>query len=220
MRNNKFLYGKKVNFAKFLKHGSPLWFRDLYSLGRIENPIINDDESIRNQVVNSDEVSKITINGCDFKLADKSTIQMKLPTRRCHVLCLSKSGNDKILFDRFKADICIELETDKLIDSIRQGNKLKNLKIIGREVEYYKKGKFPLSHDPFELVFKKEYEQYHIENEYRIVLFWPNDEGSTVFTTDYKEINVFGETATNGDHIEIGFDIAYLKNIIVNINEI
>ena len=220
MKNTRFLYGKSINFKSFLKTGYPLWFRDLNSLGKLENKQINDDESIRNHEVNSDQLQKITLNGRDFKLAKNSTFNWRLPTRRCHVLCLSNCGNDDRLFQRFNADICIELKTDKIIELIKEGNRSKKLEVVGREIEYYKKGFLPSSHNPFELVFKKEYEKYYIENEYRIAIFWPEDDDSTVFTTDNKLINVFGKQASNDDHIKIKFDPSYLKDIVVNTVEL
>ena len=220
MENTKFLYGKSINFKSFLKTGSPLWFRDLNSLGKLENQQINDDESIRNHEVNFDQLQKITLNERDFKLAKNSTFNWKLPTRRCHVLCLSNCGNDDRLFQRFNADICIELRTDKIIELIKEGNRSKNLEVVGRDVEYYLKDSLPSSYDPFELVFKKEYKRYHIENEYRIAIFWPEDDDSTVFTTDNRRINVFGQQASNGDHIKIKFNHSDLKDIVVNTVEL
>ena len=46
------------NFESFLKTGSPLWFRDLYSLGKLENQKISDDESVKNHIINSDQLQK------------------------------------------------------------------------------------------------------------------------------------------------------------------
>ncbi len=217
MEKTRFLYGKKINFESFLTTGSPLWFRDLYSLGKLENEKIKDDESIRNHEVNSDQVQKITLDGRDFRLVENSTFNWKLLTRRCHILCLSNSGNNEVLFKRFNADVCIELNTEYIIELIKEGNPNKNLEIVGRNVDYYKKGALPSSHDPFELVFKKEYEKYHIEDEYRIAIFWPRDEGSTVLTKDNMQVNVFGEQATDGDHIEIGFSKSDMKDIVIDV---
>jgi hypothetical protein len=217
--NTRFLYGKKTNFTSFLDTGSPLWFRDIYSLGELENQSISDDESTKTHEVNSDQIQKVTIDGRDFRVAKDTVFKMNLPTRRCHVLCLSNSGNDRIMFERFDADVCLELNTDKIIEMMQEANRNRRLEIVGRNVEYYKKGPLPLSHDPFELVFKKGYERYHSEDEYRIAIFWPEDENSTILTTDNEQINVFGTVATNSDHIEIGFNQSDLKDILVNIIE-
>ncbi len=216
MKRTRFLYGKKRNFASFLETGSPLWFRDLYSLGKLENEVISDDESTRAHEINSDQIQKITFDGRDFKLAENTNFKMNLPTRRCHVLCLSNSGNSELLFERFEADICLELNTDKIIEMMQEANTNRGLEIVGRDVEYYKKGPSPTTHDPFELVFRKEYKRYHIEDEYRIAVSWPEDDESKILTTGNNLARVFGPEATNGDHISIGFNRSDLKEILVN----
>ena len=215
----KYLYGKLTNLSNFLRSGESLWFRDIYSLNMLENKIICDEESIKKFKIDSKHISKVTLDGHDFKLVPNSIFRMSQPTRRCHVLCLSNKGNSAELFERFNADICIEINVDLLIQLIKQNNEHFNLEVIGKDVAYFETGNLPESIDTMELVFRKEAEKYQVEDEYRIAIFWPYDHKTRIMTTDGNYINVFADNPSCDDHISLDFIDLDRNELIVSIRD-
>jgi len=209
----KYLYGEKSNLLDFYQHGGPLWFRDIYTLNMLENNLICDDESNKSFNIGSKHIKRFTIDGKEYKLFPNSKFKIHQPTRRCHVLCLSNSGFNSELFQRFNADICIAINVELMIQAIKDGNK--NIEVIGRNVEYFKHDKFPDSLDTKELVFIKDFEKYNIEDEYRIAVFWPCDNKTKIETECGNFINLFGEKPSIDNHIEFTFEGSDLTDLII-----
>jgi hypothetical protein len=215
MQNNtKFLYGKRCNLDAFTQLGGPLWFRDIYSLKTLENQLICDDESCKTFCVDSKHVTSLNLNGRDFKLTPNSQVALTQPTRRCHVLCLSNDGNKAELFQRFAADICIEINVELMVEMIKDNTKHFNAEVIGENVDYFKDRELPETIDPMDLVFKKDYEKYSIEKEYRIAIFWPYDHETSLKTESGDYVKVF---SAGDDHISLNFKDMNLKELIVNV---
>lgn len=217
--NTKFLYGKRCNLDPFIQFGGPLWFRDIYSLKALENQLICDDESCKKFCIDSKHVTSLNLNGRDFRLVPKSQFTLTQPTRRCHVLCLSNDGNNAELFQRFNADICIKINVELMVDMIKDGNEHFNVEVIGKNVDYFRDGGFPETIDPIDLVFKKDYEKYRIENEYRIAIFWPYDHETSLRTESGDYVNVFSANPGDDDHISLNFRDMNLKELIVNVQD-
>jgi len=133
----------------------------------------------------------IEING--YKLSpDQMTKDpvFSYPTQHCYCLCLSNKKDSDELFDRFNADICIEIDADKLIEILNFGfsHKLKGMKVEAKEVTYYDQREPPPTQNPKSLVFFKPM-VFSPEEEYRIALFYPIDK--TGFKADDNEIVPF-----------------------------
>jgi hypothetical protein len=218
-KSSKYLYGKKENLGNFIRDGGPLWFRDIYALKMLENEVIRDNECSRNFNIDSKQITSININGQDFQLAKNSKLKLSQPTRRCHVLCLSNNGNNKILFQRFRADICIELNVELLIQILKESYDKSNIEVIGKDVEYFSTDCLPESIDPFDLVFKKDADKYHIENEFRIAIFWPYDHKTLMQSESGNSVSVFNLVPNDNDHICLNFKDIDLKKLILNVKE-
>lgn len=117
-----------------------------------------------------------------------SDIELKLNARHCYCLCLSNRKNDPELFERFQADICIEVKVADLIEFLNDffSKRFQGMVVKGREIIYYEKDYLPQSINPYDLVFYKP-KVFSPESEYRIALFYPEEkegfkstEGETV----------------------------------------
>ncbi len=194
MTNTKFLYCKYDNLKSFIHHGKYLRFYDINYYKNLENDLIKDDESNKRYFHTADNIDLLQVN--EIKINPniiKGKLEISIPTRRSHVLCLSNIGNNVILFDRFEADLCIEINVDLLIEILKSyfQNIEERIEVIGKNVDYFKINEKEMELDNKKLVFKKNYEDFHIENEYRIAIFYPFDSNTMLKTSDNKYTNVF-----------------------------
>lgn len=175
--NRKYLYGKREHLQAVIDGEKTPRFSDLSHFSRLENDLIRDDEAYR--IIELDRADTIiTINSHTISpdsLACNPKVSMA--TRHCFCLCLSKSGDDKLLYETFKADVCIELNIDLLLEIIKTAvlPKFPGMKVMGKDVSYFpvmSPELFNLSAD--DLVFQKDNRFAH-EQEYRIALFYPLD---------------------------------------------
>ena len=203
----KFLYCKYDNLKKFIHDGAAIRFTDIHYYANLENEKIRDNESKRDYNFTSNFIStnQIVLKVDDFiiKSEDIANIQLSFKARRSHVLCLSNDGHSQELFNHFNADTCIEINDDFLIrmlkDKFRDINE--NIEIIGKNVHYYNNNS-KVGNDPTELVFLKQCGKFHIENEYRIAIFYPYDDETIVNAKNNDNMKLFG----NANYIEIGIN--------------
>ena len=207
--NTKFLYCKYDNLKKFIHNGAPIRFTDINKLIKLENEKIRDDES-KKTFVYTPQDCVLEVGGIKIDFED---LQLSYPTRRAHVLCLSNNGNSEELFNHFKSDICIEIDVDLLIKIVKGKSKIidEKIEVIGKNVEYYRSGSKIIT-DEKELVFRKNYEKFHVENEYRIAIFYPYDDGARYKSENNDYAKLFGDN----DYIEIGInDEIGMRRVIV-----
>lgn len=204
----KFLYCKYDNLKKFIHDGAAIRFTDTHYYANLENERIRDNESKRdfNFTSNFMSTNKIVLQVDDFNInsEDIVNLQFSFKTRRAHVLCLSNDGNSQELFNHFNADTCIEIDVDFLIRIIKDAfkNVNANVNIIGKDVYYYYKNNSKKNADPTELVFMKQYEKFHVENEYRVAIFYPYGNETIINKKNHGNMKLFG----NVNYIEIGID--------------
>jgi len=211
----KYLYGKYKNLEKFLHKGEHLRLTDIYYFKELENELIRDDESKRTYLHTPSNIGLLKIGDHEIKIADIREIEISIPTRRAHVLCLSNKGNSPELFERFKADICIEIDVEFLIEIIKTGffNIGAPVEVVGSDVEYFKIDSKEMTTDRKKLVFCKNYEAFHIEDEYRIAIFYPGDDKSAFLDDKGNKERIFGEY----NYIKIGSDDKDdMKKVIVS----
>ncbi len=186
--NTKYLYCKYSNLKSFILTGKSLRFTDINTLKNRENELIRDDESERSFVFTPKTIKRfsdghITLSGNQIEF-----IEITVRTRRCHVLCLSNKKNDPALFERFKADACLELNVGTLMHEIDLFFK-KKVKVVGRNVDYYDVDS-GMGENPTDMIFQKN-AAFRIEDEYRIALFYPFDERTVLTRGDRSEIMMF-----------------------------
>ena len=80
-----------------------------------------------------------------------------------------------------------------------------NINIVGKDICYFRRNS-KINTDPTESVFIKQYEKYHMENEYRIAIFYPGDESTTCNTKTNNPIHLFDNNLDNGHYITIGIN--------------
>jgi hypothetical protein len=176
----KYLYGRLEHLGKFLDgakdvpENAGIRFCDIIHYKTMENEIVRDDESRR--VFNLDK-ERFTIEVNGKIISSESLIDhpgVELPVPRCFCLCLSNKKDDPVMFDRFKADVCIAVDTENLISFLTDivAKKIP-FRVLHGDINYYPK--VMTSAPPVEeaLIFYKDEELYSVEAEYRIALLKP-----------------------------------------------
>lgn len=215
----KYLYGKSCYLDSFAKTGEGLWFRDLYTMDKLSNEDIKDDEKCKSVKVASEEILTISLAGRDFQLAPDTHFDISITPQRCHVLCLSDKENDHELFELFRADICIAINVVKMAEMIKEANRHIGLEVVAGNVRYYSNSTELFNCKPEETAFLKP-EAYKKESEYRIAIFWPDGESSTINTVGAGHINVFGVGVSQDDHITLDFQCLEFNQIVVGVTRI
>lgn len=176
----KYLYGKFEHLGKFLDgakdlpENSGIRFCDIIHYKTMENEVVRDDESRR--VFNLDkERFTIEINGrviSSDQMTDHPGLEIAVP--RCYCLCLSSKKDDPDMFERFKADVCIEVDTKNLITFLTNVvGKRFPLRVLHGDVTYYPEVMTVAPPAEEALIFYKDRALYSIEAEYRIALVKP-----------------------------------------------
>lgn len=243
----KFLYGKIEHLSEFLKGKCSPRFSDISHYSRLENILMRDNEMRKDFFIDKNDVQiniygkLITANNKNSprKIAyqDRHGLQdhprfvslvlsaadlyndprITVTPRHCYCLCLSNKKNDSDLFSKFNADICIEINIEKLIWLLTETAKhhLPGTKIVNKEVIYYQyhNGINALSFaNPEEAVFLKP-DIFAHEDEYRIALFYPLTKSG--FKLDNNEIVPFyRENESQHLHIKCR-DKRLIKDMIV-----
>ncbi|NOE37605.1 hypothetical protein GU269_05660 [Vibrio cholerae] len=175
----KYLYGKKQFLTPLLEGSCGFRYSDLTHYARMENELMRDDEMSKTFLI--DKYSGILkVNG---RIIDPEAMtsdpEISIPTRHCFCLCLSSRKNSSELYEKFKADICIEVNVALLeaflIDLFAK--RFKGMKVIGRDITYYSKYELPKTFDQIDLTFHKPSVFEH-EAEYRVALFYPLEKSS------------------------------------------
>lgn len=211
----KYLYGKKAILTPLIEGKVGFRFSDLSHYARIENDLMRDDEMSKTFII--DKFSgELRINGDTISPEDMAQDpKLTIPTRHCFCLCLSNRGDSDELYERFQADVCIEVKSDFLINFLNDflPHKLPSMEVIGRDITYYGRGQLPRTHDPRDLVFYKP-ESFTPEAEFRIALFYPS--GKRGFKASSGEAIPFIDERKS-THMTISYpDKNFLKQFIGN----
>nr|PMI21754.1 hypothetical protein BCU50_12850 [Vibrio sp. 10N.286.46.E10] len=210
----KYLYGKSQYLKPFTETGKGLWFRDLFTMDKLDNDNISDDEAIKSIQLAQDSITKVIIAGREFKVVPDKPIKFSQAPRRCHVLCLSEKNNDKELLELFEADICIGINVAKLAELIETANKHLGLEVVADSITYYEHENEILDLSQEQLAFVKPADPYSREHEFRIAVFWPQDSSSQLETESHGKINVFHASGTSDDHITLNFESPAYEEVV------
>nr|WP_236165553.1 hypothetical protein [Pseudomonas fulva] len=176
----KYLYGRLEHLGIFLDGGANvpedrgIRFCDIIHYKTMENETVRDDESHRVFSLDKERFS-FEVNGRVLDSQDMSDHpEVILAVPRCYCLCLSNKKDDAVMFERFKADVCIEVDVDFLVAFLVQVvAKRIPIRVLHGEIHYYPK--VMATAPPIEetLIFYKDEELYSVEAEYRIALIVP-----------------------------------------------
>lgn len=91
--------------------------------------------------------STIKINNHVINPADlDGNISLSLPVSNCYCLCLSNRKNDVELFEKFKADVCLEIDVIELVSFLKAA--LKNFPGIAYNPQVNATLGYPSKSDP------------------------------------------------------------------------
>ena len=212
MKNNHsfyYLYGKNEHLSPLFKDYGQIRFRDIASLIELENESIRDNELVRKYYLDH---TKYLFQIKDHVIAPGdivAPVKIELSTRRCHVLCLSKKEYSQIMFERFKANICLKINVSFLVRLLESTFGKSGCRILHREVLYLSNILALPSNKSEDLVFIKN-DKYKIEEEYRVALFYPYDE-KTAYSSNGRRVNMFGEHK----YIDFGMEAGCGMSVIV-----
>lgn len=205
----KYLYGKQQVLGRFAETGEGLWFLDLFSMDKLENEKIRDDEAWKSVQLAPDAITSMNINGRDFKCVPNTPIVFSQAPKRCHVRCLSNKGNCEELFQRFEADICIGINVIKMKSYIEDANTTLGLKVVMKPITYYESDFDTRDLTQEDLAFLKA-KKYMPEDEFRIAIFFPEAESTQLKTDSDGLVNIYSHDGFKDDHISFEFGgVAY-----------
>jgi hypothetical protein len=171
---NKYLYGKKQYLQDWIDGKKGLRLSDIAYYSIMENEQMRDNELAKEFVYDKNQVI-FSVNGRRLNPQDMAANPvMTLHPERCFCVCLSGKKNDPVLFDRFKADTCIEVDVLSLVELLKAAfSMLEGVEVIHRDVNYYPPVMASPTPDLIAALFYKR-DVYEVENEYRIAVTIPS----------------------------------------------
>lgn len=193
----KFLYGKKLYLKDWINGKQGIRLSDIAYYSIMENEQMRDNELAKEFVYDKDQLI-FSFNGVPLNPMEMAANPvMTLFPERCFCVCLSGKKNDPVLFERFKADVCIEVDVLNLVELLRSAvSHLEDVTIVHREVNYYPPVMASPAPDLLSVLFFKR-DLYAVEGEYRIALTIPahrkffkdsNGENIAIFSDDPHDI--------------------------------
>lgn len=168
MSNYKYLYGQREFLIPALYGQAELRFCHIDHYASLENELMRDEES-KKTFTSPDGTISVTHKGKTTPVTNFKTI--KTPPE-CYCLCMSNTKNSRELFERFNADICLEVDVDRLVElmteTVNSMRELDTCRVLSSDVIYFNgQSEIPWNLDsaPF---YKNKY--FNIEDEYRIAL--------------------------------------------------
>lgn len=168
-----YLYGKKRFLGELISGSKGIRLSDIAHYSVMENELMRDNELRKKFVLNKNKY-KLEINGMVIgpgEMADHPTLEFG--PDRCFCVCFSTKQNDPDLFKRFEADVCIEINLEKLLEVLQPAaTKFEGMKVVHGKVIYYP----DVMSDPIptlESVLFYKRDVYSVESEYRVALTIP-----------------------------------------------
>lgn len=168
-----YLYGKKRFLGELISGSKGIRLSDIAHYSIMENELMRDNELTKKFVMDKNKY-RLEINGVIIEpaeMADHPSIEFG--PDRCFCVCFSMKQNDPDLFERFGADVCIEINLEKLLEVLRPAaTKFEGMKVVHGKVIYYPE----VMADPIptlESVLFYKRDVYSVESEYRVALTIP-----------------------------------------------
>lgn len=203
-----YLYGKKRFLGGLISGEKGIRLSDIAHYSVMENELMRDDELRKEFVMDKNEY-RLEINGMvisPHEMTDHPS--MVFGPDRCFCVCFSTKKNDPGLFSRFGADVCIEINLERLLEVLRPAAaKFEGMEVVHGMVNYYPEVmKEPLPTLESVLFYKRDV--YSVESEYRVALTVPphrkkfsNAEGVVIdiFSDDPEDLHHLFINGTSPD---------------------
>lgn len=208
----KYIYGKSEFLSGLLDGTADIRFTDIHYYAELENDTIRDDESKKILLRDPPSLSEVKLGDISIPRDQIKSIEISINTRRCHCLCLSNTGNSNDLYDRFGADVCIEFDVDAFLLLFEFSISGSGICVRAENIQYYDINSGFVLQSGDDAVFAK-LNQFAIEDEFRIAIFYPFDEYSKLeYGQSKKEMMPFGDSTyipigirdASGQHAFIG----------------
>ncbi len=213
--NIRYLYGKKIFLEPVIRGEKGIRLSDLSHYSRMENEEMRDNEMEKKFTLDRYLyplcINDVPINP-DNLTADPS---FTLFPRHCYCVCFTSRGNEPELYHKFKADICIAFDVEKLQERLELlSERFPGIYFKGKDIVYYHPGTHPETFLPDELVFVKPHCFVH-EAEYRIALFYPETKrGFATKEGPNIPFRIEGESM----HMEIGhIEPAFIRDCVIDV---
>lgn len=169
----KYLYGKKHYLKDWIAGKQGLRLSDIAYYSIMDNEQMRDNELAKEFVYDKNQTS-FSVNGVSLNPKDMvSNPVMTVFPERCFCVCLSNKKNDPQLFDRFNADVCLEIDVPNLIQLLRTAvSHLEGVNVVHDSVNYYPAIMSSPAPDLNSVLFYKR-DVYQIESEYRVAIKIP-----------------------------------------------
>jgi hypothetical protein len=214
LSNYKYLYGLREFLIPVLYGQAELRFCHIDHYATLENELMRDDESKKEFTSPNGSVS-IIHKGKRTHPTDFKTIKI---TPECYCLCLSNTKDSKELFERFSADICLEVDVDKLVklmtETVNPMIGLSTCRLLSSNANYFS-GQSDVSWSQDSAPFYKN-KSFDIEDEYRIAIIPICD---VFYTRLGEEINSMkfnsAHKSIRGIYLSDEYRFRYLKKGII-----
>ncbi|WP_410498053.1 hypothetical protein [Chitinibacter sp. S2-10] len=215
----KFLYGQKKYLLPIVDGDKFFRFSDISHYSRLENENMRDDE-MRKEFELDKELFSLEINGRKINPESMSINPVfSFPVQHCYCLCLSHKENDLELYDKFRADICLEIDVG-ILRTVLEGifsHALNGMEVDPRAVSYYEPTANLDQLSAKDFVFYKP-KKFEHEAEFRVALFYPVEKGG--FKRDDGAVIPFRSDGES-NHLEFGWrsDEYKFPQCVVNVYE-
>jgi hypothetical protein len=169
----KYLYGKSIHLTPFINGETGLRLSDLSHYSRLENEAMRDDELKKTFLLNP-KGALLKIN--DHEIEPDSIVgdvEITISPTNCYCLCLSNRKNSEELYNKFKAEVCLAIDVEKLVNILGAfAGRFPGIQIEHGDVKYFDPHDWIPTSDRKALAFYKPNLFKH-ESEYRILLRIP-----------------------------------------------
>lgn len=218
----KYIYGKEVHLSNWINGYAGIRLSDLDSYSVMENELMRDNELVKSFHLDKNYFT-FTVNGHRINPEDVvGHIVIDIPLDRCFCVCLSGKCNDQELFERFKADVCVEIDIEQLVRLLEVATeRLEGSTVVHGPVNYYSLPIVGGSPDFEKALFYKP-DKYSVEDEYRIAITIPRHR-TKVKGSNGEIIDLWSDDPKDKryvfiSHLDREVALSYLSTVYLNTN--
>lgn len=196
----KYLYGKKKYLKDWIGGKQGIRLSDIAYYSIMDNKQMQDNELAKEFVYDKNKIT-FSVNGVSLSPHDmaENPVMTVLP-ERCFCVCLSNKKNDAVLFERFKADVCLEIDVSNLTQLLVVAvSHLEGVNVVQGNVNYYPAIMSSPAPDINSVLFYKR-DVYQVEDEYRVAIKIPAHR-KFFMDTDGNKIAIFSDDPNDIRHM-------------------